>query len=423
MKEEGIVAIDLASLGKRLRMAREDRGITQEAAATALGLPRTSVVQMEAGNRSISTLEISQLAELYTCPIASFFTDDPFPAAREEDPVVTIHRAANSFKNDPAFEKEVSRCVEICREGAKLERLLGKKPRSGPPSYGLPDPRNAMEAVRQGTGVALEERRRLELGDAPIRGLPDLLSGQGVWVASVDLPGDMSGLFLRHSSMGMVILVNHDHPLPRKNFSYAHEYAHALMDRNRIAIVSTKENSKDRTETRANAFAAAFLMPEAGIRAYLSLLEKGLSSRQTQIVYDLADDGGLEASGRTAPGSQTIGYQDVASLARYFAVSYQATAFRLQSLDIVGQSERERLIEQEELGNRYLRLLRYQQAIDSPDDRKCTDEKNQELTGQVVYLAIEAFRREEISRGKLLELSKALNIAGKDLLSLAQSAL
>jgi Zn-dependent peptidase ImmA (M78 family) len=270
----------------------------------------------------------------------------------------------------------------------------------------------------------MEERKRLDLGDAPIHALPDLLSSQGVWVASVDLPDDMSGLFLQHSSIGMVILVNHRHRRPRKRFSYAHEYAHALMDRNRNAIVSTNENSKDRTETRANAFAAAFLMPESGVRTYVNSLEKGLPSRQTHLVYDLAGNGGMEASGRSVPGSQTIGYQDVASLCRYFGVSYQAAAFRLQSLGFVTPPEREALLEQEDLGNQYLRILRYREAIDNSNEKPAPEgDQNQELKSQVVYLAIEAFRREEISKGKLLDLSKKLGISGKDLLTLAQGAL
>jgi Zn-dependent peptidase ImmA (M78 family) len=221
----------------------------------------------------------------------------------------------------------------------------------------------------------------------------------------------------------LVILVNHDHARPRKRFSFAHEYAHALLDRNRVAIVSTRENAKDRSETRANAFAAAFLMPEGGVRSYLASVDKGLPSRQTQLVYDLADNGGFEACGRSAPGSQTIAYQDVASLARYFGVSYQAAAFRLQALGVVNQTERESLIEQEELGNRYLRMLNFRQAIDSPgaDDER-EDHQNKELVSQVAYLAIEAFRRNEVSKGRLLELSKKLDIPGKELLALAHGS-
>ncbi len=418
------MAIDLITLGKRLKNSREDRGVTQEASAEALGIPRTAIVQMEAGNRSISTLELAQLADLYDRPIAEFFSEAPLTEAPEENPILALYRITDSFKAHPAVQRQVGRCFEICREGADLEHMLGKKARSGPPFYTLPEPRNAMDAVRQGSGVAAEERNRLGLGDAPIHALADLLANQGVWAASVDLPDDMSGLFLRHSSIGMVILVNHHHPRPRKRFSYAHEYAHALLDRNRTAIVSTRENSKDRSETRANAFAAAFLMPDGGVRSYLASLDKGLPSRQTQLVYDLTGSGGVEASGRSAPGSQIIAYQDVASLARYFGVSYQAAAFRLQALNIVNQSERESLIAQEEFGNRYLRMLHFRQAIDGPEpDAHQEDGQNKELVSQVAYLAIEAFQRDEISKGKLLELSKKLDIPGKELLALAQGAL
>src|SRR5258706_15060779 len=72
IKKEHIMAIDFVSLGRRLKNAREDRGITQEAAAAELGIPRTAVVQMEAGDRSISTPELSQLADLYARRIAEF---------------------------------------------------------------------------------------------------------------------------------------------------------------------------------------------------------------------------------------------------------------------------------------------------------------------------------------------------------------
>src|SRR5258708_4031963 len=131
------MALDYSTLGNRLKNAREDRGVTQEAAGQALGVPRTAVVQMEAGNRSISTLELSQLAELYGRPIAEFFSDRSVSEAAEDDPILALHRVTDSFKVHPDVERQVARCVEICQEGAGLERLLGKKVRSGPPFYDL----------------------------------------------------------------------------------------------------------------------------------------------------------------------------------------------------------------------------------------------------------------------------------------------
>lgn len=60
-------------LAARLRIAREKLGLTQEEAANAISIPRTAIVQMEAGNRKISTLELASLAELYGRTISSFF--------------------------------------------------------------------------------------------------------------------------------------------------------------------------------------------------------------------------------------------------------------------------------------------------------------------------------------------------------------
>ena len=74
----------------------------------------------------------------------------------------------------------------------------------------------------------------------------------------------MSGMFLRHPSIGFAILVNSSHPRGRKRFSYAHEYAHALLDRDRNIAVSTTDNSSELIERRANAFSAAFSHADSG---------------------------------------------------------------------------------------------------------------------------------------------------------------
>lgn len=54
-----------SEIGRRVRIARETLGLTQEEAATALGMKRTSVTQMELGKRNITATELVQLAKLY----------------------------------------------------------------------------------------------------------------------------------------------------------------------------------------------------------------------------------------------------------------------------------------------------------------------------------------------------------------------
>ena len=64
------------TLGARLRRARENCDMTQEAAAAAVGLSRTSLLQIEAGNRAVSTLELVQLSRLYYQDISRLVADD-----------------------------------------------------------------------------------------------------------------------------------------------------------------------------------------------------------------------------------------------------------------------------------------------------------------------------------------------------------
>jgi transcriptional regulator with XRE-family HTH domain len=56
---------DQKEIGRRVRIARETLGLTQEETATALGVKRTTVTQMELGNRNITATELVQMAKLF----------------------------------------------------------------------------------------------------------------------------------------------------------------------------------------------------------------------------------------------------------------------------------------------------------------------------------------------------------------------
>ena len=52
-------------IGTRLREAREYLNFSQEEVATALGVSRPAVTNMEAGSRKVEALELDKLARLY----------------------------------------------------------------------------------------------------------------------------------------------------------------------------------------------------------------------------------------------------------------------------------------------------------------------------------------------------------------------
>lgn len=411
--------MDSVQLGERLRAARENRGLKQEEAAEAILVPRTAIVHMEAGKRAVSTRELAGLADLYGRPIAEFFAEHE---PEEEDVLLALYRLDPAIKETPEVRKEVLRAVGICQEGISLEKLLGREARVGPPAYKLAAPSNVIAAVKQGVDIAEEERERLGLGKAPVRDIAEIISNQGIWAAAATLPSEMSGLFLRHPSIGMAILVNESHAEPRKRFSYAHEYAHALLDRERSATVSTSQNSSELSEKRANAFAAAFLMPKAAVEGELHKIGKGLPSREVFPVYSVADDKGVEAQGRPPAKSQEITYQDVAVIAHHFGVSYQAAVYRLRSLSFVTKQECEGLLSKDELARSYLKMVRRRDSLVSGKTVAAGRADDRELVSQVLQLAVEAYRREEVSRGRLLDIAKKLGVDSKELLKQAEAA-
>ena len=413
------MTIDQLTLASRIKEARASSNLTQEQVAKALNLPRTAIVQIESGNRSVSTLELAELAKLFGRPIASFF--EAAQQIEEEDVLVALFRAAQVEGQETPWQVEVSRYLGIYRAGVELEKLLDRPGHAGPPTYDLSEPDRIMEAVEQGNHVAEQERRRLGLGHNPIADLSELINGQNVWASGADLPNDMSGLFLRHHSIGLCILVNFGHPRARKRFSYAHEYAHALLDRKQTATVSLEGNRSHFCEVRANAFAASFLLPRAGVWAFLNARFKGGPSVVDQAVYDPAAESNaveVRAQRRAAPRSQDLTYEDAAALAHHFGVSYQAALFRLKSLSMLKNDDFAELRDKEQFGKHYLSMLQLLDDLEGHD--KHTPDK--ELVSQVVHLVLEAYRREELSKGKLRDLSTLLGVPAKDLLELAEAA-
>jgi hypothetical protein len=137
-------------------------------------------------------------------------------------------------------------------------------------------------------------------------------------------------------------------------------------------------------------------------------------------VYDLStEDGSPELRGRKRPrpGSQKVTYEDVAGLTQYFRVSYQAACYRLKSLNAINKQELDGLLQKEEFGRDYLRLLRLLDDLEGKDEHL-----DRKLDHQIVSLAVEAYRREEVSKGKLRELARLLEIPPRKLIALAEVA-
>jgi transcriptional regulator with XRE-family HTH domain len=54
-----------SEIAKRLRLAREQAGLSQGQVATLMGVQRPTISEIEAGRRRVSVEELSRLADLY----------------------------------------------------------------------------------------------------------------------------------------------------------------------------------------------------------------------------------------------------------------------------------------------------------------------------------------------------------------------
>jgi len=397
-------------LARRLRVAREARGLTQEDVSQHLEVSRPTVAQMELGNRAVTSLELDRLARLYGRDLREFVVDD----FQEHDALAALFRADSGVAEQSHVVDALRNCVTIGREVTNLERLLGVDREGGAAAvYPLPAPRTRWQAVQQGERVAGQERQRVGLGSAPMGNIAELLETQNIRAAWIELPDDVSGLTMSDQAIGVFIVVNSRHAGVRRRFSFAHEYAHALLDRDRLGTVSRTTERDDLLEVRANAFAAAFLLPTEGVRQFMTLIGKGGPSRQRADVFD--EGGVVEASTRAAPKSQDTQMYDVAELAEHFGVSRLATLYRLRNLRLVSDSEFEHLKQTEDLGygRAVARLLQLPEVNE--------EEARDEYRHRFLNLALEAFRRNEISRSKLSELGNMIGLGEIELAELLGS--
>jgi Zn-dependent peptidase ImmA (M78 family)/DNA-binding XRE family transcriptional regulator len=401
------MAVDRIELGRRLRLAREARGLTQDDVAQQLGTSRATVAQMELGNRAVTSLELDKLAHLYGRDLREFLADD----FAEKDALAALFRADEAVIQEPHVVEALRNCASLGREVTNLEQLLGID-REGVAAavYPLPMPRSRWQAVQQGERVAAQERRRIGLGIATVGSLSELLESQGVRTAWIDLPDDVSGLTMADAAIGVFVVVNRTHPVVRRRFSLAHEYAHALLDRERLGTISRTSERNDLLEVRANTFAAAFLLPQEGVRQFMTLIGKGGPSRQRADIFD--EGGVVEASTRAAPKSQDAQMYDVAELAEHFGVSRLSALYRLRNLKFLSDAEFESLKQLEDAG--YGRAIATLLQLHQKDEGPPRDEYRHRF----LSLALEAYRRSEISRAKLIELTSMIGLQQDDVTDL-----
>jgi len=209
----------------------------------------------------------------------------------------------------------------------------------------------------------------------------DLLEHEGVKVQVQPFPkqSQVSGCFLFSTSLGPCVLINRDDPVTRRRFTAAHEYCHVLVDRSeRSNAMCLTDNRAEFIEMRANALAAAFLLPSSGVAGFLNDLE-------------------------VAEGD--VAAEHVIRMTYHFGVSYEAVLWRLRNLGWLDDRQRQDLAQ--------VKPARLARLIGLRDRQPGHTESEPDRLRAV---AIEAWRSGELSIDRLADLLEVVPAELNDLL-------
>ena len=239
---------------ERMKLAREQRGLSQKALADELGVVQSEISKVEGGKRGPSDEFIGKAA--------AFFGYAPSFFAQPETPIpsgLAFHRKRSAL---PASVRD--RIEAEAR--ARMLDLSALIREHGDLSSEIP-PRNG----RTPSDMAKALRTAWDVPPGPVENLVQLLEKRHVFVMEFDFGTDLLDAFFLPpaEARGVLCLVSNANPAfppDRRRFTLAHELGHAVLHRDEIPT----ERDMKRFEKEANEFAGEFLAPKDDVLPDLS---------------------------------------------------------------------------------------------------------------------------------------------------------
>jgi Zn-dependent peptidase ImmA (M78 family) len=265
---------------------------------------------------------------------------------------------------------------DLIKADVELENVLGiERRRNYPPQRG----------INEGDVVALAEKHAKELRDwlglglgpiADIFSVIELALGIRLYQRRFSSKSKVAGLFTYDESVGACILLNANHPLPRRVQSAAHELGHFYGTRHNPEVLEEDEIFLSRDERYANAFGRAFLTPTESFSE---------SFRQWK-----------EITGKTTR-------RLIILLAQQYHVSRHACGLRLEELGLAKKGTWAWFEKNGGITEEHVREI-LGEATDRSDSAK--SDADRFISHRMALMAHAAWRRGLMSEGQLAELLK-----------------
>lgn len=290
------------ALQNRVRSLMQDAGMNQTQLAEAIGITKPKLSLSLSGDRRFSTFELAAIAELFHTTVDHLVSG--------KQPSTAALAARDDSHRSSAWDVAVKRAEVLDETEAALNDLGIDQVIS--PLLNWQRPTLTGRAI--GDGPTLADAACTLLADDFRADMPSAIEAAfGIHVTAQALGSGFDGLSWRSADC-RIIVINTDVAWSRQRFTLAHELGHHLagdVDTEGLLVDADVMSTHHRIpEMRANAFAAALLMPEQEIRERVT---------------------------------DTVTPSLFASLIGVFLVSSDALAWRLKSLGLANDAERSRL--------------------------------------------------------------------------------
>jgi Zn-dependent peptidase ImmA (M78 family)/transcriptional regulator with XRE-family HTH domain len=241
-----------AEVGERIAEARLAAGLSQGDLAAQVGLDRTALVRIEAGERRITALELFDLAEALGVPLAHLVSRPP--------QALVSRRSALEEAPDTASRARY-RLDALLEEHARHAQWLIAHRLLTPPRLDSRLQRTRSDGLDPAS-LAVVAREVIGLPSGPLGPLADVVERLGLYLTVVDETAEGASLLL--DGYGVAVMSG-QLPPGRRRWTAVHELGHHLLQDEYHSDASVAAG-RDEREQMIDQFTEEFLLPAADMR-------------------------------------------------------------------------------------------------------------------------------------------------------------
>ncbi|WP_246156881.1 helix-turn-helix domain-containing protein [Streptomyces xiamenensis] len=255
-------------VGERIAEARLAADMSQGDLASRVGLDRTAIVRIEAGDRRVSALELSRLAQALAVPLAHFLSRPPASLVSRRATLEDVSDQATraSYRLDAWLEQHARNAHWLIAEGfltpPRLDPSLQRTDGQADPST-----------------LAAAARKALDLPSGPLGPMADVVEQLGLFLTVVDEPAE--GASLLQDGYGVAVISGEAQP-GRRRWTAAHELGHHLLQDEYHSDAGVAA-SRDERERQIDRFAECFILPSQDVHNAWKEVKDPSSVRPTML--------------------------------------------------------------------------------------------------------------------------------------------